>query len=1571
MVKDFFEVPYYHDYISAALAEYLLQQASPVPSVDDLYEVGIGGGLENPESLTFLLKIYQIIQSDLQKILKQRQADRRFIDERTKACSAFNHHLACDYLAPDYQTVIGMEDADGRIVIGPKNGNFCEKSGLPIAPIPDFLQGPHVTLFGPPDTAKMAINAMNAYHRQLKGEPAIVEELLKSKRFRPKWGADNEDSKTPLRGDLVEAAVNLTACFDGKLSFNDAQREKTYELAPNHLAAPIKRFPGLAIPCSFLFFKKNPLPLHLYDFALHVYRNWHNPEALVFYVPKIENEEEAQYLHKMIATTESLLKAQHPQYVLGTIRILLVLENPRAILRVHEMIDALHPYFVGASLGWHDFLAATARIFKEDANYRIPVKADPAIVIKYIKASHHLLADTVGARGGIKIGGMYGILPLTADLTSPSFQVALTGFFKDVITQLKRDLNGFWVAHPDFVRIGLALVEAWQQHQNGQKQPLIKLVKALLHAPYDHEIEVFIKQPDVDGLQKTDPRYVRSLLVADLKESDFIANNHPDEVRYNIFQSLQYLADWLSGNGCVALLTTLNGQPVRVMDDLATAERSRWEVWHEIRHGRLAIELFVQIAHEELHAIRKNTSHANKTIQVKWDDRTEKWYPVAFRIMLILMTSPRPVEFATELLLPFTIGSIRSTDDPWAKVAMIDPQKYQFTPTLDRLNYYFERCGSLRFAKELAKDTFLDLQHVQAVVQSFTVPEIIEAANFHGNIGESKATLDQHAVQEQALVISADQELIYELATLGKAYLEKFGFKFLISAQGQTAQFLRDKLKERIANSRSLEIQHAKQALWQITEKRILAEPLDSLMSHISTLAAKHQVTSAAISLVSDHNKQNLCFGFADKGNRPIHKDTIFALASLSKTLASAFAIEYFRSKGIDLSSSVNALLATTSSRFRLSTAASPEWLDEVNIRHLLSHTALNMHYVNGLASDQVMPSCGQLLMTPESFGYPVLEVSHKPGSVFRYSGGGFLVLEHLIEELEKQRLPILIQAFFKELGLQHLSFEQKSQAAFDYADGYFDSGDPVPNGRLMFPAAAAGALGSAEDMLTFLRHLEHAFHHLEGSGPISHDTAVEMLHGVDKGAQDFMACNIGLGVFLAEASDNRLMIHQGANEGFRAIYIHCYSGPDRGKGFVVLSNSDNSAVPFIAEVSQHLLGALDISGIVYQQFENDFDSSKFKQEEIVNFSYKNLVFRAFQPTLPEELTVKGCRDPLATYNLLVGAKICSVSNQRFARAENLISEFLPIYDPQLFGKQGKIMDSWESARHNPLGHDSLQLKIKSPAAIRFIAISTEFHDGNQAEFISISGKFPEQSEWQKILPKTALDGHSLLQIDLLQPTPAYPLIKIDMYPDGGLTRLGLYHDFPKAVSQLFQARSDAVCQLFPSAIPKSYKPLTIRYEVTPAQIQKNLQRCAAECIDFASSAFGGQLIRASNEHYGPAVQLISPFPPIHMFDGLESARSRAWDHSEEVVLQLGSMVKIHRLVLDFTYFVNNNPLYISVSACIDGHWVEIIGKTMVKAFAANRKEFNLQAPVTAQKILLRTFPDGGINRLHVYGDPQ
>ena len=173
-------------------------------------------------------------------------------------------------------------------------------------------------------------------------------------------------------------------------------------------------------------------------------------------MPKLESEFEARYIKNLIHAAEKLIKKNNSKYNLGTIRLMIVLENPRAIFMANEIITELYPYFVGASLGWHDFLGSTARLFKEDSNYRIPVKADPNIVIKYIKASHELLAGVVGERGGVKVGGMYGVLPVGTDRHSPSFQITLRGYFKDVITQLRRGLNGFWVAHPDFVRIGTA-----------------------------------------------------------------------------------------------------------------------------------------------------------------------------------------------------------------------------------------------------------------------------------------------------------------------------------------------------------------------------------------------------------------------------------------------------------------------------------------------------------------------------------------------------------------------------------------------------------------------------------------------------------------------------------------------------------------------------------------------------------------------------------------------------------------------------------------------------------------------------------------------------------------------------------------------------------------------------------------------------------------------------------------------------------------------------------------------------------------------------------------------------------
>ena len=233
--------------------------------------------------------------------------------------------------------------------------------------------------------------------------------------------------------NLLHASENLKACFDGTLSYDDPGNGKSYRLAKEGLSKPIKRIAGLALPDGHHMYNGEVLPLHLTDFVLHVFHNWSNREGLVFYVPKLENEEEARYLHNLVSATETAVKAQFPEYVLGSVRLFIVFESPRSIFRIREMADELHPYFLVGSLGWHDFLGSTARLFRHDPNYRIPVKADPNIVINHIRESHQILVDSLAPIGGIAIGGMYGVL--YEDGNDLSFEVSIVGYIRDVITQ--------------------------------------------------------------------------------------------------------------------------------------------------------------------------------------------------------------------------------------------------------------------------------------------------------------------------------------------------------------------------------------------------------------------------------------------------------------------------------------------------------------------------------------------------------------------------------------------------------------------------------------------------------------------------------------------------------------------------------------------------------------------------------------------------------------------------------------------------------------------------------------------------------------------------------------------------------------------------------------------------------------------------------------------------------------------------------------------------------------------------------------------------------------------------------
>jgi malate synthase len=658
----------FHRFLPAPLQARLWADAEPVGAVPGL-RVARGLRAEFPDllddtSLRFVVTLWRRVRPSYVSVLDERARVRAWVDQEGARLAERNRGR--DFQSAEWETVLGRADAGGNVVVGPHPG---PPPGLPRVQVPPFLQGEQVTLFGPPGNARMCLHAMNSLHRVRPGEPAIVTELVAASRQVPRWGADDEDSKTPIMRDFLRAGRNLAACFDGTLK--DEGRGAALTLVEEGRAHPIKRIPGLALPDGSHLLDGEPLPLHLVDFAAHLWRHRHQEEALVFYVPKLEDEGEAAYVRELIDEGEALCAELDPAFVPGRVRLLLVFESPRAIFRIREMALALGPRFLGGSLGWHDFLAATARLFRTDPGYRIPVKADPDIVIRRIQESHLILARTLSGTGALRIGGMYGVL--YEDGNERSYRLSLRGFFRDVLTQLRRGLDGFWVAHPDFVRIGIALVEAWRRRERDPAdRSLQALVGALFSDARDREVmERWLDREDPPSLDTNDPRYARAVLAADLGVSSVIRNDDPDEVRYNLFQAVQYLADWLGGNGCVALPASLrdddgNAVFVRIMDDLATTERSRWEVWAEVHHGRVAREEVAAWMDDIVGFLRADQDTESRRIQVRWQGDAARWYPVATKLLVALVTTPNPPEFVTEWCLPFTFPQIREAADPWA-----------------------------------------------------------------------------------------------------------------------------------------------------------------------------------------------------------------------------------------------------------------------------------------------------------------------------------------------------------------------------------------------------------------------------------------------------------------------------------------------------------------------------------------------------------------------------------------------------------------------------------------------------------------------------------------------------------------------------------------------------------------------------------------------------------------------------------------------------------------------------------------------------------------------------------------
>ncbi|MDB9786862.1 serine hydrolase [Bacteriovoracaceae bacterium] len=1488
------QIEYYKRSISDKLLKECVKQSTPDEQIEDISYVGtISDELKyllNVDCLTFIIELYELTKGDLNSILNRRLSDRAFIDETTKYLVEKNRENKNKYDSSDYETVIGQKDSNGRVPIGPIDK---KSSKYPVSEVPKHLRGSHITLFGPPSSAKMTINALNAYDREIPNSKKILDPFLKDQTFPPMWGADNEDSKTPLLNDILLSCHQLLLFKDNKLKFKD--KKKTYEVSGKRTSIPIKRFPGIAIPFPAILYRSEPLPLHLVDFALHFFHHWDLSNGNAYYVPKLENEEEASYIKMLCAHAESLILKQHASYIKESIRLFVVLENPRAMFRLDEIMDELYPYFAGASLGWHDLLASTARIFKEDSQYRIPAKSDPNIVLKYIRTAHEHLATSVGKRGGIKIGGMYGVLPNCNDLNGPSMQISLKGLFKDVIIQFRRGLEGLWIAHPDYIRVTFAIRSCWEKLiEDPKDKSFTTLIQALFSNEEDRaELIEFITKPDVPKISVEDPLYHRKLIVADLMESPEVKNNSELELRYNISQILHYLIDWLHGNGCVALPATIDGVDVRVMDDLATIERGRFELWHEFHWERVSLSEFLQILNQEMRAITRLGE--------------DKWQTVAKNICILLVTDKKPVEFVTEYLMIFTLDFVREQNDPWGFVRDIDVEKYKISNLAVRFNAIFETCGMKEESMKLAKMGFIDLMDIERIFGQGAESSIIDASNMHGTIGEPKQNLNRHESKEQSSVTGDLNKILFDL---GEKYRVKFGIKFLISAKGKSSEIILEELKSRIVNKRDEEFKNAKKQLIEISKKRMIERKISGFTPDLNqlfhTICSEFHVRNASICLIDQ---------FEIFRTELIGNETVFQYASLSKTIASLVTLTFCRKNNLSLNDSVNRLLERTKSSYRLRSNIEPSWGDQVTIYHLLTHSALGMHYVKGFED---LPTTDRLLLGVPERSYFPLTVDKEPGTIFGYSGGGFLVLQHLLEAFSEKDIETISKELLPILADSEFSF----------------TGDGIKGDHLHFPAFAAGSTGTMNFLAKLLIEISRS-HQFGDSKVIVHNDAIDLVDGIDLGSVGFMGAKMGLGTFVCEMGQNKVMLHQGANDGFRSLYMMVYEGPSSGQGFVIGVRGNDEGTLAISKISQEIIRLFSWSGVDSENFPSILKIPETTSEEIVNKAYQHYIFDFFKSDLPEKIDRSLSQmSEFLQKSSLCNAEVVSVSDQRFARVENLISPYIPQFDPSLFGHMGKIMDSWETKRHNSNLYDVAHFKLKKATIVKQLYISTEFHHGNQAESVSILGRVKASKMWIDLLAKTSLRPHSEHYFIVRNGIDHLPIdeIKIHNYPDGGITRLGIFAEVSKPVG--VQSCTSIITQIVASesSEAKNYQETTI--------------------------------LEVSNEHYGLASNILSPLPPTHMGDGFETKRSRNDDHFEYVTIGFKKARRLQKISVDFEYFRNNSPLYMELQGIVENQNFVLFEKQRVKQFAGNLIDIQISSDRKFSGVKVLIYPDGGFNRI-------
>jgi malate synthase len=376
--------------------------------------------------------------------------------------------------------------------------------------------------------------------------------------------ADFEDANSPTWENCVEGQVNLIDAIDRSIELITAEKE--YRLN-EETAVLIVRPRGWHLPERHVTVDGEPISASLFDFGLYLFhcggRQLDAGSGPYFYLPKLESHLEARLWNDVFVAAQEELGLER-----GTIKATVLIETILAAFEMDEILYELREHSAGLNAGRWDYIFSIIKKFRDSPDFLLPDRAQVTMAVPFMRAYTELLVRTCHARGAHAMGGMAAFVPSRRD---PEVnETAIAKVREDKEREAGSGFDGTWVAHPDLVPVAMEVFD-----------------------------DVLGDRPNQVDRRRDDVNVeARDLLDVRVPGGEVTAEG----VRSNVDVGLQYLESWLRGVGAAAIHN--------LMEDAATAEISRAQIWQWVRHGKVERERVRELEDAEIAAFPEG----------RWDD---------------------------------------------------------------------------------------------------------------------------------------------------------------------------------------------------------------------------------------------------------------------------------------------------------------------------------------------------------------------------------------------------------------------------------------------------------------------------------------------------------------------------------------------------------------------------------------------------------------------------------------------------------------------------------------------------------------------------------------------------------------------------------------------------------------------------------------------------------------------------------------------------------------------------------------------------------------------------------------